>query len=91
MTTNPGCIRLAPDRLVRDLQSEAMAAVEKADELELDLAAIQRVDTAAAQALEELAGAADRRGIRVRLRNTNLPVYKALLLLGLTRRFTFES
>ena len=92
MTTNPVCIRLAPDCLLQGLQGEVMAAIQTVEgELDLDLAAVLRIDSAVARALEQLAAAADQRGIRVRLRRSNVDVYKALLLLGLVRRFTFSD
>jgi len=69
-----------------------MAAIQTVEgELDLDLAAVLRIDSAVARALEQLAAAADQRGIRVRLRRSNVDVYKALLLLGLVRRFTFSD
>ena len=92
MTTNAICIRLEPNSVLQGLSTEAMEVIEGvAEELELDFSAVPRIDSAAVRALESLADAAARRKIRIRLRNANVNVYKALLLLGLVRRFTFVS
>ena len=92
MTTNPVCIRLEQESILQCLKTEAMTAVQTVEaELELDLAAILKIDTAGVRALEGLARTADQRGIRIRLVNANVNVYKALLLLSLVRRFTFAN
>ena len=92
MTNDPVCLRLAPDSLLHDLRAEALKAVQTVDgELELDFSAIVRLDAGAVRALEELAGIADQRAVRIVLRDVNLNVYKTLTLLKLAGRFKFAG
>jgi len=57
----------------------------------LDFSAVRRVDPAAVSALEELAGIADGRGVKLALRGVNIDVYKVLKLAALAPRFSFLS
>ncbi len=92
MTTKSVCLRLTPESLLQCLETEARALLQTAEsELALDLSAIPRIDVRAANALEELAGLASQKTIRIMLRNVNIDVYKSMTLLGLVRRFTFMS
>lgn len=55
----------------------------------LDLSAVRRVDPAALSAMEELAGIAEGRGVKLALRGVNIDVYKVLKLAKLAPRFSF--
>lgn len=57
----------------------------------LDFSSVHRVDPRALQAMEEFAGLADRKAVKVVLRGVNVEVYKVLKLVKLTRRFHFLS
>jgi anti-anti-sigma regulatory factor len=57
----------------------------------LDFSAVPRIDPAALSAIEELAGIADSRGVKLTLRGVNIDVYKVLKLAKLTPRFSFLS
>ncbi len=57
----------------------------------LDFSPVWRVDPAAVAAIEELAGIADGKGVRLALRGVNIEVYKVLKLAKLTPRFSFLS
>jgi len=69
-------------------------AVSKLDgparELALDFSAVVRIDAPAIRALENLAGAAERKSVAISLRNVNIEVYKVLKLVKLTPRFSFQ-
>jgi anti-anti-sigma regulatory factor len=92
MTTDRGCVQVAPDCLVQALQHEAVEQLGLAGgELVLDFSAVVRIDAAAARALEELADRADRVSVKVVLRGANVGIYRALKLLKLTSRFSFVS
>jgi len=54
----------------------------------LDFSSVDRIDAAAARALEELA---DRSSVPITLRGVNIGVYRALKLLKLAERFSFAS
>lgn len=55
----------------------------------LDFSTVCRVDPAALSAMEELAGIADGRGVKLTLRGVNIDVYKVLKLAKLAPRFSF--
>jgi anti-anti-sigma regulatory factor len=69
---------------------EAVQKVNAADsEVVLDFAGVRRIDSSAVKALEQLAGMADERSVKVVLRAVNMDVYRVLKLLKLTERFAF--
>jgi anti-anti-sigma regulatory factor len=57
----------------------------------LDFSAVGRIDPAVLAAMEELAGIADSRGVKLALRGVNIGVYKVLKLAKLAPRFAFLS
>ncbi|MBZ5594221.1 MAG: STAS domain-containing protein [Acidobacteriia bacterium] len=70
-------------------------ALEKLDgaggEVVLNFTSVDRVDPNALKALEKLAGAADDKAVKIVLRGVNVGTYKALKLMKLTPRFSFQS
>jgi anti-anti-sigma regulatory factor len=71
---------------------EAGEKLEAADgQLVLDFSAVRRVDSAALSAMEELAGMAEGKGVKLGLRGVNIDVYKVLKLARLAPRFSFLS
>ena len=78
MTTNAAWIQEAVEK-VRGGESEVI----------LDFSSVLRIDSNAVGALEELAGLADARSVKVVLRAVNVDIYRVLKLLKLTQRFTF--
>jgi len=92
MTTNPMCLKIDPERVALGLQQEAMEMVKSAEgELVLDFSSVLRIDSNVAGALEQLAGLADNRSVKVVLRTVNADIYKVLKLLQLAQRFSFRS
>ena len=77
MTASPVCLQEAIEKL-------NFAGGESL----LDFSSVDRIDAAAARALEELA---DRSSVRITLRGVNIGVYRALKLLKLAERFSFVS
>jgi anti-anti-sigma regulatory factor len=57
----------------------------------LDFSAVRWVNPAALSAMEELAGIADGKGVKLALRGVNIDVYKVLKLAKLASRFSFLS
>jgi ABC-type transporter Mla MlaB component len=60
-------------------------------EVVLDFSSVRRIDSRELRAMEEFAGLADVKAIRVELHGVNVDVYKVLKLVKLTRRFSFVS
>jgi len=70
----------------------AAAKLDGADgEAVLDFSCVRRVDASALRALEELAGIADEKAVKVVLRGVNVDVYKVLKLMRLAKRFLFAN
>lgn len=57
----------------------------------LDFSSVNRIESGAIRALEELARAADEKKIKIVLRGVGVDVYKVLRLMKLTRRFSFAN
>lgn len=57
----------------------------------LDFAAVHRIHASVLRGLEELAHAADQKGLAIVLRCVGLNAYRVLKLVRLTRRFSFEN
>jgi anti-anti-sigma regulatory factor len=81
-----------------DEQSAASALREASKELHgaegevaLDFSSVCKIDASTLKALEELAGQADAKGVKVRLRGVNVDIYKVLILVRLVPRFSFVS
>ena len=68
-------------------------AREKLDSAEgdvlLDFSSVRRIDPSALTAMEELAGIADDKAVKVVLCGVNVDIYKVLKLVKLTSRFSF--
>jgi anti-anti-sigma regulatory factor len=58
-------------------------------EVILDFSSVLRIDGNAVSAIEELAGLADEKSVKVVLRAVNVDIYRVLKQLKLTQRFTF--
>ena len=91
MATIAVMFKIDGERVVPALQQ----AGEKLDTanglLVLDFCAVRRLDPAGLSAMEELAGLADGRGVKLTLRGVNIDVYKVLKLARLAPRFSFLS
>jgi len=84
-------LKIDEESIVRALQEagEKLDSVE--GEVALDFSSVRRIDPSAVRALEEFAGRADGKGVRVVLRGVNVGVYKVLKLVKLASRFSFVS
>ena len=92
MTTNAEWIKIDPERGFQTLQQEAADKVNSAPgEVILDFSSVLRIDSNAVGALEQLAGLACDKSVKVVLRAVNADIYKVLKLLKLTQRFFFLS
>jgi anti-anti-sigma regulatory factor len=92
MTTNAQWIKVDSEHVVHTLQQDAVEKVNAAEgEVVLDFSGVPRIDSSVVRALEELAGLADDRSVKVVLRAVNMDIYKVLKLLKLTQRFSFQT
>jgi len=84
-------LKVDEERVVQGLH-EAGEKLESAEgEVVLDLSSVLRIDAKGLIALEELAGLADDKGVKVALRDVNVSVYKVLKLMRLASRFSFVN
>ncbi len=60
-------------------------------EVTLDFSAVDRIDPGELKLIENLAGVAAEKSVKVVLRGVNVRIYKALKLANLTGRFAFEK
>ena len=74
----------ALEEAIRSLDGQQGEAV-------LDFSSVRRMDSAALQALEELARVADEKTVRIVLRGVNVDIYKVLKFVKLTSRFSFVN
>jgi anti-anti-sigma regulatory factor len=82
-------LKIDEDHVVQALQ-EARTKLDGADgEVILDFSSVRRIDPAALRAMEELAGIAHEKTVKLVLRGVNIDVYKVLKLMKLASRFSF--
>jgi len=84
-------LKIDEERVAQALQEagEKLDSVE--GEVALDFSSVSRVDPSAIRALEEFAGLADDKRVKVVLRGVNVGVYKVLKLVKLGSRFSFVA
>ena len=90
MSTNAEWIKIDPQRVLQALQQEAVDKVNSAQgEVILDFSSVLRIDSNVVGAMEQLAGLAEEKSVKVVLRAVNVDIYKVLKLMKLTQRFSF--
>jgi anti-anti-sigma regulatory factor len=91
MTVIAVWLKIDDERVVQTLQEaeERLDSVE--GEVALDFSSVRRIDSSALRAIEEFAGIADDKGVKVVLRGVNVGVYKVLKLVKLASRFSYLS
>ena len=91
MATIAEWLKIDEERVVQGLQEvgEKLDSVE--GEVALDFSSVRRLDASALKAMEELAGIADDKSVKVVLRAVHVGVYRVLKLVKLTSRFSFVS
>lgn len=82
-------LKIDPERVADSLQ-ELRAKLDRAKgETVLDFSSVQRIDAKALRAMEEVAGLADAKAVKIGLRGVNVEIYKVLKLVRLAPRFSF--
>lgn len=84
-------VNIDEERLIAMLRNAAQSFDSAGGESSLDFSSVRRIHPSGMQALEELARVAEEREVRVTLRGVQVDVYKALKLLKLAGRFSFEN
>jgi anti-anti-sigma regulatory factor len=82
-------LKVDEEHLVQALQEAGERLNPDENEVVLDFSSVRRIDPAALRAMEELAGKADQKGVKLVLRSVNVDIYKVLTLVKLVRRFSF--
>jgi anti-anti-sigma regulatory factor len=82
-------LRVDASRTAEVLGQAAGNLDEAGSEAVLDFSAVNRIDTRALVALEALAAAAAGKSVKLTLYGVSPTVYKALVLMKLTARFSF--
>jgi anti-anti-sigma regulatory factor len=77
------------ERVVQALQEAGEKLDSAGGEAVLDFSSVRRIDPSALRAMEELAGIADHKAVKVMLRGVNVDIYKVLKLARLAPRFSF--
>jgi anti-anti-sigma regulatory factor len=84
-------LKIDEERVVQALQ-EAGDKLDSAEgEMVLDFSSVRRIDPSALRGMEEFAGIANGKGVKVALRGVNVDVYKVLKLVKLASRFSFVN
>jgi len=91
MTSHAEWIKIDPQQVLQGLREAAEKVGTAQGEATVDFSAVRRIDSPAAEALDQLAGLAGERSVQVVLRGVNTDIYKVLKLLKLTERFSFRS
>jgi anti-anti-sigma regulatory factor len=92
MTTNAVWLPVEDQDLAGSLRAGAAELVKIAEgEVLLDFSSVPRIGSGEAEALRELTELAEKRAVKLRMRNVNVRIYKALALLKLARRLSFSS
>jgi anti-anti-sigma regulatory factor len=91
MTTTKAWLTLDEKTLTPVLREAARDLVAGERELGLNFTSVRRMDSAALQALQQLADLAGERGVKVFVRGVTPYVYRVLKLVKLASRFSFAN
>jgi anti-anti-sigma regulatory factor len=84
-------LKIDENRIVPALQEAGKQLDSSEGEVVLDFSSVRRIDPRAVRGIEEFAGIADDKGVKVALRSVNVDVYKVLKLVKLASRFSFVN
>jgi anti-anti-sigma regulatory factor len=87
MTMTAGLHKIDPRDVAQSLATARDSLNSAENEVVLDFCEVPRIDPAGLRGLEDLAGAAEEKSVKVALRGVNVGVYKVLKLARLADRF----
>jgi anti-anti-sigma regulatory factor len=91
MTTAAEVFKIDAEHISESLKDAGAKLAGSSGEAVLDFSLVRRIDPRCIRALEELAGLAEAKAVRVALRGVNVEIYKVLKLVKLTSRFSFMN
>lgn len=89
MATIAVLLKVDAEHVVDALQDAREKLEGAGGEVVLDFSSVERIDPGALKALQELAGLADEKAVKLVLRGVTVDVYKVLKLVKLAPRFSF--
>ncbi len=84
-------LKIDEERVVQALQEAGKTLDSAGGEVLLDFSSVRRIAPHALRVMEEFAGIADNKGVKVVLRGVNVDVYRVFKLVKLASRFSFVS
>jgi ABC-type transporter Mla MlaB component len=91
MGINVECLKVDQECVIGALRQASEGLESAGGELALDFSAVRRIGSGELSALEELAGLADAKAVKVVLKGVNIDIYKVLTLVRLVPRFSFVN
>jgi anti-anti-sigma regulatory factor len=91
MATIAVWLKIDEERVVQALQEAGETLDSAGGDLLLDFSFLRRIDSSVLRVMEEFAGIADGKGVKVVLRGVNVDVYRVFKLMKLASRFSFVS
>ena len=91
MATMAVWLKIDEGRVVQALQEAGETLNSCGSELLLDFSSVRRIVPGALRVMEEFAGIADGKGVKVVLRGVNVDVYRVFKLVKLASRFSFVN
>ena len=89
MTMIPVGLEFDPESVAHALKEAREKLGSTEGDLCLDFSSVRRIDSSALREIEELAGMADQKAVKVVLRGVNVDIYRVLKLMKLAPRFSF--
>ena len=83
--------KIDEERVVQALHEAGETLDSAGGEVLLDFSSVRRIVPHALRVMEEFAGIADNKGVKVVLRGVNVDVYRVFKLVKLASRFSFVS
>ena len=91
MTTKAEWLEIDGERVLQSLQAALETLDTAQSDVVLDFVSVRRIDPNTLRRMEQLAGLADGKAVKIVLRGVNVDVYKVLKLMKLTSRFCFVA
>ena len=91
MATIAVWLKIDEERVVQAFQEAGETLGSAEGDLLLDFSSMRRIDSSVLRVMEEFAGIADGKGVKVVLRGVNVDVYRVFKLVKLASRFSFVS
>jgi len=84
-------LKIDEERAVQALQEAGGTMDSREGDLLLDFSCIRRIQPSSLKVMEEFAGIADGKGVKIVLRGVSVDIYRVFKLVKLASRFSFVS